>query len=412
MLPLPAHVTASGGKPFRLTHGAITVGASPDVDYVVRESTVSRRHLSLQLVPEGVRIIDLGSTNGTYFQGNRIREMILSTKGELRLGKARLDIDFELPPLVSTQCAYGALKGAAPCMRDLYGRLRRLEGSVVGVLLLGESGTGKELIAREVHKHSAVGRGPLVTVNCGALAREFVRSELFGHCKGAFTGATENRVGAFVRASGGTLFLDEVGELPLDVQPMLLRALQEREVSPLGADRPSRVNVRVIAATHRNLRELVDRGLFREDLYFRLKVVQLEVPALRDRREDIRLLATDLATRHGIAELCEDVVGRLESHDWPGNVRELANAIEGFAAIGELPEWERSSVEPNASQLADSVSVEQPYEVAKQAFVEQFRATYLRKLLALTGGNVSRASKLSGLERSYLNRLVLRHELR
>src|SRR5262249_27269355 len=232
---------------------------------------------------------------------------------------------------------YRGMIGASLAMRRLFGALARLEGSLVTVLITGESGVGKELVARALHEGSSVASGPLVTVNCGAIAPDLVASELFGHRRGAFTGASDARRGAFESADGGTLFLDEIGELPLDVQPMLLRALESGEVRAVGADRSTMVRVRVIAATHRDLRTEVRASRFREDLYYRIAVVELAVPPLRDRIEDVEDLANRFADAAGIGALAPEVIGRLRARRWPGNVRELRNVVQAFAALGRLP---------------------------------------------------------------------------
>lgn len=411
-------ITAVGAptKPatFRLERGTCIVGAGAAVDFVVDDETVSRQHLALELVPEGLRIRDLGSRNGTFYNGHRVDSIVLGTGAVVSIGGVELQLRFDVQSLTSDdeQESYGEMVAASAAMRRLFGTLRRLEGSLVGVLLVGESGTGKELIARAIHQHSAVAPGPLVTLNCGVLQRELVRSELFGHRKGAFTGAIENRLGAFQRAHGGTLLLDEVGELPLEVQPVLLRALQEREVVRVGETQPEPVEVRLIAATHRDLEQMVAESTFREDLYYRLNVVRLQVPPLRERVEDIELLAKVVARRFGIHELSPSMVAQLKLHTWPGNVRELMHAIEAYAAVGELPLFNKRPLREFEKSLADHLDVTQPYDTLKQALIESFQIAYLRQLMTHTGGNVAKAARLSGLERSYLNKLVIQHGLR
>ncbi len=419
-VPLPVKISSPkfAGERSRaglsLSAGSCIVGAGSKADLILTDPTVSREHLRVDVVPEGVRVVDLGSSNGTFYGGHRISEIVLSVGASLRLGRAELSIEFDTTVLHSNEerSGYGRLLGCSAAMRQLFAKLQRLEGSLVAILLMGESGSGKELIARTLHENSEVATGPMVTLNCGALERNLVRSELFGHRKGAFTGAVEHRLGAFQRAHGGTLFLDEVGELPLDVQPVLLRALQEQEVVPVGETAATSVRVRLIAATNRDLLHMVEQGDFREDLFYRLNVVRLDVPALRDRPEDIEPLAMAAAQQAGIAELPASVLSRLRQHHWPGNVRELYHAVEAYAAVGELPSFQPLALGGLGKALADHIDVDEPYDQLKQRFNEVFQESYLRQLLAITGGNISQAARQSGLERSYLSRLVSRYKLR
>jgi Sigma-54 interaction domain/Inner membrane component of T3SS, cytoplasmic domain/Bacterial regulatory protein, Fis family len=382
-IPIPAVLSVPGvaASSKLLRSGRWIVGASPNADFILEHETVSREHIAVELVPEGVKITDLGSLNGTFYAGHRVSEIVLAVSSRLRLGRTELCVEFDTESLehVGTRQNYGPLEG-----RSL----------------------AKDLIARTIHKQSGVTAGPWVAVNCGALDRHLVRSELFGHRKGAFTGAVESRLGAFQQASGGTLFLDEVGELPLDVQPVLLRALQEREVVPVGETTPQAVNVRLIAASHRDLADLVSRGEFREDLYYRINVVRLTVPPLRERPEDILPLAQSVATRLGVKELPASLLAELKAHPWPGNVRELNHAVEAFIAVGELPVLRPQAMSGLEKVLADHIDVDVPYNDLKQKFMDLFQSAYLQQLLAKTGGNISHAARLSGLERSYLSRLV------
>lgn len=303
---------------------------------------------------------------------------------------------------------YGELIGNAVPMRFLFDELSRIERTLLSVLIQGESGTGKELVARAIHGHSRVANGPLVSINCGAIQRELVASELFGHRRGAFTGAVESRVGAFEAAHGGTLFLDEIGELPLDLQPLLLRALEEGVVTRVGETQPRGVRVRVIAATHVDLEERVRCGAFRADLYYRLMVLPVQVPPLRQRREDIVSLAGVFVRRAGASALPHEVLQKLNEHDWPGNVRELRHAVECYSVLGRLP---RASGLPRADVhacLEQFCDLSQPYHELKGALLSAFSEAYLSRLFERTAGNVSRAARLSGLDRSYLNKLARR----
>jgi DNA-binding NtrC family response regulator len=415
--PIGAVLRLVGGEgspsSLRLERGSCVIGAGAEADLIIEHRTVSRRHVELALVAEGVSVRDLDSRNGTFYLGQRIERAVLALGSRLRLGSVELAIEADTDALavaiddaaLEALPAYRGLHGAAPGMRKLSALLQRLEGSLVGVLVEGESGVGKELVARAIHEGSTLTDGPLVVVNCGAIGRELVLSELFGHKKGAFTGAHEDRIGAFEAADGGTLFLDEVGELPLEVQPTLLRALESGEVKPVGETRARQVRVRLVAATNRDLRREVDAGRFREDLYYRLAVVKLTVPPLRERLEDVPLLARHFARDAGAGELPPDLLEDLGRRQWRGNVRELRNAVLAYLAVGSLPD---GPLAPDivAAALRGSLDFGTPYQEQKDAFVEVFSRVYFEALLARTGGNQSEAARISGVERSYFGKLL------
>jgi DNA-binding NtrC family response regulator len=303
---------------------------------------------------------------------------------------------------------YGTLLGSSEAMRRLYALLERLEGSLVPVLISGESGTGKEVVARLLHERSMVGKGPFVAVNCGVLDRTLVRSELFGHARGAFTGAVENRAGVFEAAAKGTLFLDEIGELPLEVQPVLLRVLETGTVQRVGETIERPAKVRLIAATNRKLDQLVKDGKFREDLYYRLLVVHLELPPLRDRAADIPALVRQFATEQGAHAIDDAVIAQFVTRGWPGNVRELKNAVRAFAALGSLSQPSQVPDAALDTALRESIDLGKPYAELKEQLLERFQRVYLELLLTHTGGNQSEAARLSGLERSHLNKVLKR----
>jgi anaerobic nitric oxide reductase transcription regulator len=280
------------------------------------------------------------------------------------------------------------------------------------VLLEGESGVGKEIVASAIHAGSRVATKRMVALNCGAIPRELIASELFGHRRGAFSGAVETRRGAFDSADGGTLFLDEVGELPMDLQPALLRALELGEVRSVGQDEPHRVDVRVIAATNRDLEEEVAAGRFRQDLYYRLAVVRVQVPPLRTRPEDIVLLAEHFAQQEGLSALPAVVMEELKARRWPGNARELRNAIQAYAALGQLPNASGGRPTPSLEEmLAASIDPTEPYAQQKEALLDVFTRVYLRAILAHTRGNQAAASRIGGLDRSYVSRLMSKYGL-
>jgi DNA-binding NtrC family response regulator len=404
---------------FTLKEGTCVIGSAPTCDVAIAEATVSRTHVELALVPEGVAVRELGSRNGTFYQGQRIERMVLGLGGRLKVGAATVAVDADNDALRELDAfegtVYRGIVGASAPMRRLFAMLRRLEGSLATVLVEGESGVGKELVAQALHEGSSVARGPFVAVNCGALPRETIASELFGHRRGAFTGAHEARRGAFDSAAEGTLFLDEIGELPLDVQPTLLRALELGEVRAVGEDTARRVKVRLVAATNRDLEAEVRAGRFRQDLFYRLAVVRLAVPPLRERAEDVEPLARRFAERVGIPPLPPAVLEALKGRAWPGNARELLNAVQSYGALGFVPgspqEVPRAPASSLDQQLRALVDPRRPYADQKDDLVDRFTTVFLEALLAETSGNQSEAARLSGLSRGYLGRLMAKHGL-
>ena len=377
-------VTRARAKPpVMVLRGSCTVGSSPSCDLVLAEPTVSRKHVTLEVGAEGVTVTDLGSRNGTFYLGHRIEKITLALGSSIQVGAATLTFTADtdaLAGMVLAEDSFRGMWGVSLAMRRVFAMLARLEGTRVPVLVLGESGVGKELIARAIHEGSQPANAPMVAVNCAAIPRDLIASELFGHKRGAFTGAIESRRGAFEVADGGTLFLDEIGELPLAMQPVLLRALETGEIHPVGEERPRKVSVRLVAATNRDLEGEVRAGRFREDLFFRLAVVKIEVPPLRERPEDIEVLAQYFARGAGAAVLAPDIIAVLQNHDWPGNVRELQNAVLAFLAVGELPE-----TTPNRSRLdsalSDLVDLSRPYADQKEEIAERFTRVYLQALM-------------------------------
>jgi two-component system response regulator AtoC len=317
------------------------------------------------------------------------------------------------------------LVGRSPAMREVFRLLEKAASLDITVLLLGETGTGKELAARAVHYHSARRERRFVPVNCGALPAELVESELFGHARGAFTGAAAARRGLFEEAQGGTLFLDEVGELPLPAQVKLNRALQEKEIRRVGESQPVKVDVRVIAATHRDLREEVKAGRFREDLFYRVNVFPVTLPPLRDRVEDVPLLAAHFVEKHAralrrtMAGFEPEALRRLAGYGWPGNVRELENAVERAVAVSsgdrvgvaDLPP-EIAAATPAGGALDPAALAKLPYREAVAEARDRTSRDYLVALLAEFGGNVTRAAERAGMERESLHRLLRRYGIR
>ena len=400
----------------RLDVGSCVVGSAPSCDIVVLDKAVSRTHVELGVVPEGVSVVDLGSRNGTHFYGQRVEKMVLGLGSRLQIGSATLVLEADTEGLASGdgahEGAYRGIVGASPAMRKLFGMLERLEGSLATILIEGESGVGKERVAAALHEGSKVSTGPFVAVNCGAFPRELIASELFGHKRGAFSGAFDARRGAFETADGGTLLLDEVGELPLELQPMLLRAIELGEVRALGEDVPKHVRVRLVAATNRDLEEDVRRGRFRQDLYYRLAVVKLRVPPLRERPGDIAPLAAHFVEQAGVGPLPDEVIGELGQRRWPGNARELRNAIIAYAALGDLPERPRPVTPALGQMMTNVVDLERPFSDQKEAITDAFAKSYLTAPLNHTKGNQSEAARISGLNRSYLGRMLAKYGIK
>ncbi len=309
--------------------GEMTIGSGAECSIQVDDPFISSRHLSLRRTGETFHLRDLGSRNGTFLGAARLWEAELPLGCALRIGETALTVErVEAPAARST---FEGMVGSEPAMRSVFETIERVAPSNAPATILGESGTGKELVARALHRRSARHEQPFIPVNCGALNKELIDSELFGHEKGAFTGAERQRKGAFEEAHGGTLFLDEIGELPLESQARLLRAIELGEVKRVGASRPIQVDVRIVAATNRELRAEVARGAFREDLYWRLCVIPIMLPPLRARRGDLRALIEHVVALHAppgsAISFSPAAWERLLSHQWPGNVRELKNVI-------------------------------------------------------------------------------------
>ena len=405
------------GETIAIAEAPITIGSGGGSDVLLSDPTISRKHLGIDPGPAGLVLRDLGSTNGSFVQGSRFNELTLAFGTEVTIGKTVLkylptEEEIDLAP--SENESYGSLVGRDAKLRRLFRVLDDVAATEATVLIEGETGTGKELLAEEIHRHSPRKDGPFIVFDCGAVPDELIESALFGHVRGAFTGAITDRPGAFEEADGGTLFLDEIGELPLPLQPKLLRVLEAREVRRIGSAQPRKINVRVIAATNRDLREEVNRGTFRQDLYFRLEVVRLQVPPLRERPEDIPVLAEHFRqlAKPGAAgaPLSDEALANFMAHPWPGNVRELRNAVERLTVMDEMP-FSTPATRP-ATGAEPPVDVQQPFKDAKNALVEGFERRYVSAMLEATGGNISEAARRAGIDRVYLLRLMGRYGLR
>ncbi len=411
------------GKSFLAPGGSVSIGSAPGNDLVLTDDTVSRYHLELLRDGDRILIQDHGSTNGVLVQGTLVERARISPGTTVSLGKTQLKIeDGETVTVeLSDRESLGRLHGRSPPMRQMIAHLERAAKTDASMLLLGETGTGKEVIARAVHEASPRADRAFEIVDCGSLLPTLIASELFGHEKGAFTGAEKQHVGAFERADGGTLFLDELGELPPQVQATLLGALERRRFRRLGGTKEISVDVRVISATNRDLRAEVNTGRFRQDLYFRLAVVMIRVPPLRERIADISVLVEHFLREAGDERSVDEVLPpsamqSLKAHHWPGNVRELRNLVEATLAIGEAPRLDKNSDGPVASASFLSVSVDalldSTYKDARQQLLHDFEQLYLKTLLERSGGNVSSASRTARMDRSYLIQMLKRHGIR
>ena len=426
--PVPLKLTVLSGPdegrevPFETF---IEVGSDPACGLVLTDRSVSRRHARLDAVASRIRVKDLGSRNGTFLGGARLQDAEVPIGSVVRVGDTSLSISprwhlRETMPSAARQ--FGDLYGESVASREVFSVLERVAGTDVTVLLEGESGTGKELAARSLHRASRRADKPYVVFDCTSVPRELAESELFGHKKGAFSGATSDREGAFGRADGGTLFLDELGELPIDLQPKLLRVLETGEVRAVGSDSPSKVDVRVVAATNRDLHAEVKRGAFRADLLYRLDVVKVRLPPLRQRPEDIPGLVARLLT--GLLPEGDAIKGanleRLLNYSWPGNVRELRNVLSRAVSLArggpERPAVHFDQLVFNLGPASNApatigfefpgVSRPLPYKEARGQLLESFERAYVAALMERHQGNVMRAAEAAGLSRKHLYELI------
>jgi DNA-binding NtrC family response regulator len=407
------------GEQVSLSSKPITFGSAPNCDLVLSDKTVSRRHVEAYLDGNQTIVRDLGSTNGTYIQGSRFKEIAVGFGAEIKLGKTVVKFLPEeevVEPVETERDHFGQLYGRDTKMRRLFSLLEDIAPNDTTVLIEGETGTGKELIAEEVHNHSKRAGGPFVVFDCGAVPHELIESALFGHVKGSFTGAVQDRRGAFAEANGGTIFLDEIGELAIDLQPALLRALDKRSVRRVGSNAYDRVDVRVIAATNRDLREEVAKKAFREDLYYRLAVIRVHLPPLRERGRDIDLLVEHFVRMFGgakgIKPSIEDVQ-RLRAYSWPGNVRELRNVIERACVLskGDGLALDDALGAEGMAQPALGIRTDLPFKEAKGQLVELFEREYIVDLMKRHKMNLSAAAREAQIDRKHLRELIRKYGL-
>jgi DNA-binding NtrC family response regulator len=431
-------------REYRLTapSGTVTVasprfrvGSHRGNDLVLDHQTVSRFHLEIEATPAGFLLRDLGSTNGTWIDGLQVREAYLPARAGVRAAQVQLRFELtEQQTEIDAEAGeeFHGLLGRSAAMREIFTVLARAAPTDATVLVEGESGTGKEEVAAALHRASRRSGGPLVFVDCAAIPSTLLESEFFGHERGAFTGAVARHDGRFHEANGGTLVLDEIGEMPLEVQPKLLRVLESKQVRRVGSTAAERVDVRLVASTNRDLAREVNRGTFREDLYYRLAVVRVKLPPLRERPEDIRPLAAHfirklhagqpLQAEEAIRGVSEANWRKLESMPWPGNVRELRNVLERALILSDQPlasipgpslGAHEAPVRPSGSPLATApppvaVDLERPFNELKNETIAAFERAYLLGQLE-KHGNISAAARAAGMDRMNFKRLLRRY---
>ncbi len=403
------------GLSLEIAGGAVRIGTAEENDLILTDDTVSRRHCEVIPTPNGIRIRDDGSTNLVVVGGVLVVDATFTGPIQIELGNTVITIT----PLTETVYReqldtdrFGDLLGKSAPMQELFADLERIAPTELSLLIEGETGTGKELVAESVHRASARADGPFITFDCSSVAATLAESELFGHERGAFTGAVNARAGIFEQAQGGTIFLDELGELPKDLQPKLLRVLEKREVRRIGSTRTIPIDVRLIAATNRNLRAEVQRGSFREDLYFRVAGARVYIPPLRERMSDLpRLIGSFLAACHPprtLNEVPQHLWEMLRSYRWPGNVRELRNAVQRMLVTPDrVLEPEADSVEaapPPPEQFS-------PLRVARREAADAFERRYVQGLLIRADGNITRAAALAEVSRQVIHALISKHGL-
>ncbi len=406
---------ADKGREAVMQKASISIGSLESNDLVLHDPTVSRVHAVVEELPEGYVLRDLGSTNGTFINGVQIREGYLSAGAVIRIGTTDIlfsPVEERVEIFKSSSDIFGELRGASTAMREVFGILERVAPTDASVLIQGETGTGKELAARAIHGSSRRAGGPFIVFDCGAATPNLIESELFGHEKGAFTDAVRARPGAFELADRGTIFLDEIGELSPDLQPKLLRALDRHEIKRVGADKVSRTDVRVIAATNKELEKEMKAGRFREDLYYRLSVVSVFMPSLRHRKEDIETLAEHLLSGisgeigRKITGLSPEAADALRAYQWPGNVRELKNVLGRAAALcggGRIEAKDLFLMQGKRSGTIEGLSGKSLAEIEKAAIHATLRSV---------DGNKTEAAKALGIAYSTLYEKMKKYGMR
>jgi DNA-binding NtrC family response regulator len=393
------------------TPGPVLIGHSVVCQIRLPDKSVSRRHAALDLVETGLRFTDLGSTNGSFLGSTRLYDVVLQGGEQIRLGSAMLRV--QVAPssaeeaLVSTRQEFGRVRGESAALRRLFPVFERLAATNLPAVIEGETGTGKEVLAESIHSEGPRASGPYVVFDCTTAHASLVESELFGHEKGAFTGAIARRRGVFELASGGTLLIDEIGDLDLALQPKLLRVLERGEIRRVGGNEPLAVDVRILAATRRNLDQEVLAGRFRDDLFHRLSVARVELPPLRKRKDDIEMLARMFWSHVGGApgDFPFAEVATWKERDWPGNIRELRNAVARLFAMGISPPPE---VTDDDDSLDAALALPLPLPEVRRIVGERLERRYVRQMLERHGGNATRAAEASGIALRHFHRIKAR----
>ncbi|MDC0712530.1 sigma 54-interacting transcriptional regulator [Stigmatella sp. ncwal1] len=406
------------GSTWESASDVCSIGSHPLNDFPLDDSTVSRFHCEVRIGPRGPRVKDLDSTNGVIVDGVQVADAYLRGGSLLRLGREVLRFDFSSETnrlQLSENMRFGSLIGTSVAMRGCFALLERASARDVTVLLEGETGTGKSQAALAIHQAGSRRDKPFIVVDCGAIPSNLLESELFGHEKGAFTGALGRRAGAFEEAHGGTVFLDEIGELPPELQPKLLRVLETREIRRVGSNTYQPVDIRLIAATHRDLRAEVNAGRFRSDLFFRLAVLRIVQPSLRQRPEDLPLLVDGILSSLGAdpertgALRTPEFIAKLRHAAWPGNVRELRNYLERCLVFEDALDLSQEEAGPSGSLELDP---SKPYADQRRRVMDDFERRYLRVLLEKHQGKVAQAAVTAGMDRVHLYRLLRRHGIK
>lgn len=453
-----------GRKEWVFNHGFVTIGSMDDNNLVIQDETVSRYHAQISQENNAYIIRDLGSTNGTFVNQVRIREAFLIPGCLLRFGSSEFifqPVDEEIPIVPSTEEKFGDIVGGNVKMREIYGILEKIAPTNATIVIEGETGTGKEVIAQTIHKMSLRAKKPFLVFDCGAVPESLIESELFGHEKGSFTGAIMMRQGLFELAQGGTIFLDELGELSLELQPKLLRVLEQREVRRVGGSKAFPVDVRVVAATNRKLEEEVRNNRFREDLFYRLSVVRIFLPPLRDRIDDLPLLVKhflknssfnrDRNSNLKLRSISREALHAMTQYHWPGNVRELLNVVERACSLADgdcielcdLPDhisqrvrvlenvnsvqtmstkpFIPEAVETRAAENTEKAQVlsaavaelgDKTFKDAKKEWLAAFESDYVQSLLLRSNNNISQAAREANLDRKYFRKMMKKYGIK
>jgi transcriptional regulator with GAF, ATPase, and Fis domain len=401
-------VIAGPDAPLSIASGGseVTIGSGPDQDLQLTDRFVSRHHCVIRVCDGVVICEDRNSTNGTLVAGHRVTGAVIAPGDRITVGETVVVVDCPDDEPISQPLPqpdhFARVLGRSEGMRRVFSVLDRVVNSDAAILIEGETGTGKSALAEAIHQRSERADKPFVVADCGALSRYLLESELFGHERGAFTGATETRVGLFESASGGTILLDDIGELPIDLQPKLLRALERRAIRRVGANHELPIDVRLIAATHRDLQRAVNQRTFRADLWYRINTVRVVVPPLRERRDDIPMLVTQFYRElldNPEAKPPADLLRTMVWGEWRGNVRELRSAVE--RSLVDAQSADRTSSVPEKPDIS--------FRAAKSLAATEWEKRYLSELLPAHGGNVSRAARAAKMNRSHLSELVNRY---